>query len=609
MRALGVQPPTRLTRAGLVILLAVIAAGGSVQSASGFAPQRDASARRTEWTAAEACRAVIPDLERRLQALDRREVTYSYRLYAARESEAPSFEIPTDAESPDRLYSVVIATVKRCGSGYRIEERTVWARDTESQGRLLTFTSDGVEFHTRFGWAQSAIGNLMLDLTDSVQRVSPQMDAYGWRVLGEVAPFDYPYYMRHGAESNDATWSAIDDSRGTVSWRWLPDVAKTRITATIDRKRATLEGIARVICDHDADRADAKVMLRSAIRFQDHVVQGERLRGSRLETQLAEGGPAFPPTWSVAVVEPIAVRPVDCSTDWMHLQPVEGEIVQDARFDIAYHAGGTTVNLDGRIIEPRAPASGDVGWRLGEMVREPSPVPATVGGASAPTPASGDEPGVVVFDAGDFEIAGDPVRVSHTFVVQNDSTERWEVDQVVPSCGCLTCEMSVMAIDPGQSGSLAVEMVMPNPGVREQRVAVVLKHGEILQFVVRARGHSIGSVRAMTSGLVRHGDALSTEVRVYWVDSDPALRVAEPAAPVLTGPDGSVLHFDGWELVEPASEDGLRPRRLVGRGRIEVPVASVAEPEREVALKIVCGHKRERSMTLEVRSEASSARK
>ena len=152
-------------------------------------------------------------------------------------------------------------------------------------------------------------------------------------------------------------------------------------------------------------------------------------------------------------------------------------------------------------------------------------------------------------------------------------------------------------------------MVMPYPGLREQHVALALKHGEIMRFVLRAHGLADGSLRVMSSGLVRHGDSLSTSVRVYWVESDPALRVAEPAAPVLTGIDGATLAFDGWHVIDPVSEDGSRPRRLLGHGRIDIPVASVAEPEREVAFKIACGHKRERSMTLEVRSEASSARK
>lgn len=558
--------------------------------------------------ASEACASVLPELDRQLQALDRHEVTYSYRLYTPRPGEAPTMEIPDDAEAPDRLFSVVIATVKRCGIGYRIDERTIWSRDHESQGRLLTYASDGVEFHTRFGWANSTIGNVMLDLNDSMHRVASEMDAYGLRVFGEVAPVDFQYYMRFGAASMDTRWTALSDERGKASWRWLPNAPQTRLTATINQSTATLEAICMDIHDQDADRTGARVQQRKAIDFRRHIVGGVALRGARLGEAINDGGPGWPANWSLGIVEPIAIRPIECSADWMHIVPVPGQVVQDTRFDVAYHSGGPTMNLEGRLLHLGEPVLGDAGWGLDELVRDLSPAPQAAPPVEARQPTA-DDPGIVVFDAGNFEMLGEPVRVTHQFVVRNDSARRWEIDQVIPSCGCLTCEMSAMSIEPGQSATLAVEMVMPYPGLREQHVALALKHGEIMRFVLRAHGLADGSLRVMSSGLVRHGDSLSTSVRVYWVESDPALRVAEPAAPVLTGIDGATLAFDGWHVIEPVSEDGSRPRRLLGHGRIDIPVASVAEPEREVAFKIACGHKRERSMTLEVRSEASSARK
>ncbi len=242
-------------------------------------------------SAAALCRSLIPHLDQVQAQLDSRTVTYSCVVYGPRPGEPAAFEIPEDAESPDRVGLVKVATVYRSGSTYRVTEQNVLApRDADEADHIAVFTSDGSQFHTRFANARGGDSTLMLDLNDSMHRVSAEMDAYGWRVMGQVAPLDYQQYMNWAADSSDLHFVSRMDGSSTVQWRFLPDLPQTRMTATVDEGARTLSAITTEVYDRDATLPGARLMFRKSVRFMPFRVGGETVMGALVADQVGDAG-------------------------------------------------------------------------------------------------------------------------------------------------------------------------------------------------------------------------------------------------------------------------------------------------------------------------------
>ncbi len=521
------------------------------------------------------CDAVIESLDRELASRQSMQVQYAVSIYGPRDGEVPQFTPPLDAQAPDRLQSVVLATVYRSGAVYRVREGTVWSRDPSSMGCAVTYTSDGIEYHTRFENAGNPNTNLMLDLCDAEHRVGPVMDAYGWRVFGQVAPLDYQYFMRNGAASSDLALQNKTSDTSIVTWRFLPDAPQTRMTATIDSESNALRGIQMDVYAGDANLPQAKLMLRKAIEFTKHQIGDQSLRGARLVEQLGEASEEFPPTWALAIVTPLSIEPRTCSADLVQLVPRANEVVQDTRFDIATMPQDARVNINGRIERRQAPFDGDIGWNLDRRLERLAP--ATPMAASAPqTTATVPFTLAGQFDAGDVLIGDEPARVAHDFTVRNNSRETWTVEQVVKSCGCITCDINKNSIAPGEDAIVSMAMVVPNPGRQEQSVAILFGDDRVERFSLCARGYIVGNLRVISSGFVERDGIWRAEIRAYWVESDPAL-LADPVEPLmLEEGSGGTLSFEGWTVIEPSSLDGDRPRRLFGRGTIQLAASNAS---------------------------------
>jgi len=551
---------------------------GSTASGSGSDGASDVS---------RICLALIPGLDRRLADLDSHSVTYSYVLYGPRDGEAPTFEIPNDAEDKDRVQLIKVAVVYKSGPAYRIHEHTVWTRRDSGLDEIVTFTSDGSQFHTRFAHASGGRSNLMLDLTDSMHRVDAEMDAYGWRVLGQVAPLTYQQYMRWAAASGDLSLVRSSDDELVVQWRFLPDLPQTRVTASIDRSLNALRSIQVDVHSADAESPDAQIVHRKAVELREYPLAGRSVRGARVTDQLTAAGDEWPASWAVAVVTPIAMTPTPLTRDLIYLPPSPTDLVQDTRFDIARPPGETRINLDGLVVTLNREPTTDIGWELDRNLDELSAFAGGVHTLAAPTPeigpAGAGDGEAIVFDAGDAPIIDAlPARVAHDFVISNDSTETWVVKQIVKSCGCLTCELDKKSIAPGERATLSVAMVLPAPGRRRQEVAVIFEDDTVRRFALNARGTMPGRLRVMCSGFTLQNGVWSAEIRAYWVESNAAV-LAEPIPPLaLEAPDGGSLEFGGWTLIEPVSIDGARPRRLFGRGTVALPVPTFTPPPTEV---------------------------
>ncbi len=533
-------------------------------------------------TASARCLSVIPGLDQRQRELDSHIVTYSVVSYGARSGEMASFELPLDAEAPDRVDLIKVATVFKSGLAYRVHEQTIWTRrGPEEANATSLFTSDGAQFHTRFAKSQGGHSTVMFDLNDSMHRVGPQMDAYGWRVLGQVAPLDFQQYMRWGAASADLRVESNVGGKSGVSrasWRFLPDLPQTRVTATIDDRTSALSTIQMDVHSGDATLPGAKVMLRKSVSLYDYTLGGKVVSGARVVDQLNGASEEWPAAWSVAIVTPIAIERAPCTRERIYITPNTDDLVQDARFDIAYRPDEARVNLDGLVVPLAQNPMGDVGWQLDQWVSNLPPLKSAV----LPLDARSDESSVpseaIVFDAGTVLVDEQPARAEHSFMIHNDSTVAWRVKDVVKSCGCLTCDISTRSIAPGADAVLSIAMSVPAPGERRQHVAVVFEDGTIMKFELRARGHSQGSLRVLTDGFTERDGLWRADLRAYWVESDPA-SVQMPVAPLTIGDSGSaILEFSGWTLIEPPSTDGQRPRKLFGRGAVTLtqPPASSA---------------------------------
>jgi len=539
------------------------------------APQLTAdntAAFRSVWSAA------IQNLDRRLAELDGKTVVYACQSYANEPLKESSFEPPADAESPIHMQWSMVASVFRKGSAYRVHEHTVSARDADTVGRMVTFSSDGSQFHTRFASAAGGGSNLLLDLRDTTQRVGPEMDAYGWRVMGQVAPFDFQYYLNFALDSADLAVLANTDDACTVSWR-LPDAIQTKYIATIDKPSSSLRTLVMEVYGGDASLPTSKLTLRKSVELREFHL-GERLvRGARVMDQLPDAGPDYPGVWAITEVVPVLVEATPCRDELVHLSPLVGDrIVQDTRFDVAYQPPDKRLNLDGRLIPLDGSPVGDVGWSLDNWVRDLAPVsmgkrddPSNVPDRPVATPGR--------FDAGKVRIGDEPVRVAHDFSLRNDTRATWIVEQIIKSCGCLTCTINKTSISPGEEAIVSMAMTVLSPGVREQSVAVILDNGKIEQFEMSAQGCVLGSLRVVCSGLARVGSDRTGQIRAYWVESDPNVLADVPSLLTLKQDGDVTLAFDGWTEVEPAAKDGSRPRRLFGRGLITLPDALGAPKE------------------------------
>lgn len=541
-----------------------------------FGPADAAGQRETEGggtKAAALCLSVIPDLDRRMSQLDSHTVTYSIVTYGPRAGEDPTFELPEDAEAADRVDLIKVATVYKSGTVYRVHEQAIWTRrGPEEADTIGTFTSDGTQYHTRFASARGGRSTLMLDLSDAMHRVGPQMDAYGWRVLGQVAPLDYQRYMRWAAESDELRATSASDDQAVIQWRFLPDLPQTRMTATIDKHRTRLTAIQMDVHNGDAALPGSKVVLRKSVQFREHDLGDDTvLIGARVTDQLSDAGEDWPAAWAVIIVTPIAIEPSPRVRDQILLRPRNNELIQDSRFDIAYPWGDNRINLDGLVVGLERPADSDVGWNLDRWVPELPALAAASLRLPARTGPNAGKTSVVTFDAGDVLVEGnEPASAQHRFIVHNDSETTWNVKDLVKSCGCLTCEISTRSIQPGADAALDIAMTVPSPGERRQEVAVVFDDGTIRKFELRARGYSPGRLRVVSSGFTKQQGVWRAEIRAYWTESEQMAPGGSPPPLTIDPRDGTALRFAGWSLIEPASADRQRPRKLFGRGVIEL---------------------------------------
>lgn len=413
---------------------------------------------------------------------------------------------------------------------------------------------------------------LALDLTDPLHPLGSQLDAYGWRVLGQrgSSDFDYQEFIRWGEQSPDLRVLNRDGADWTLEWP-IPDAPQSLITATIrdsGTRGPELLSISLSVYAGSATQPGAKLMHVKRIELTRHIVDGRMLRSARTSDQLASAGEEWPATWAVVTATPISCRRVPLSRSMVHLHRLPTDVLQDARFDLAHPPGETRVNLDGLLLTTAATPHGDVGWDLDRWIRDlpahsdsPLVLPAKV-------TARGSD-GRQFYDAGDVEIGrSEPARVSHDFMLQNDAGSMKVVKQIIKSCGCLKCEIDKHEIAPGQSATLTVAMMVTAPGERRQEVAVVFEDETVERFEIQARGYSPGELRILCSGFDKAPDGWKAEIRAYWKEADPALLVDEPPTLSMRGPDGSVLSFEGWTVIEPPSNDRLRPRRLFGRGTV-----------------------------------------
>lgn len=569
-----------------IAMLAIAGAPWLCQGAPPVAPD-------TQLRVAQLCNAAIADLDRRAALLDSKAVTYAVSSYGPRNGERVEFKIPPDAESPDRLQLCRVAIVSRWRPAFRVHEQTVWAKDAAEIGGSNTYTSDGGQFFSRWSNARGGGSNLMLDLRDSVQRVGPEMDAYGWRVLGEVAPLDYQFFLSAAINSADVRIESQDAESTMIRWNWLPDAPQTELWARFDNRAGTLRSIQIDSYTSDARLPGAKLMRRRSVEFVDYHLGVKGVRGARIVEQLADSGEEYPPEWAVVIVAPVSVEPAACTAATLFQAPTGADIVQDTRFDLAYRPGDRRLNLDGRLLEMPSVPSEDVGWELDRWVKElpvwTGPPPSSAVVQTVPSGPANKR----LFDAGNVLVADVAARVAHDFVIHNDSNAAMTVKQLVKSCGCLTCDISSNTIAPGGDATLAMAMSVPSPGPREQTVTVLFDGDRMEQFTLKAHGYVAGSLRVISKGFSQQNGVWSADVRAYWVEAEPDLLRGEAPALAIEGA-GASLHFDGWSLIEPAADNGAsRPRRLFGRGRVELSnldlqeLRFIAAPARHARLDVI----------------------
>ncbi len=601
--------PSRITTTRTAALAVASASLISAAVGVGQLPHHAPHGASDAGTASALCLSVIPKLDQRQRELDSHIVTYSVVSYGARSGEVASFELPLDAEAPDRVDLIKVATVFKSGLAYRVHEQTIWTRrGPEEANATALFTSDGAQFHTRFAKSQGGHSTVMFDLNDSMHRVGPQMDAYGWRVLGQVAPLDFQQYMRWGAASGDLrVESNVGGESGVsrASWRFLPDLPQTRVTATIDDRTSSLSAIQLDVHSGDAALPNAKVMLRKSVSLYDYTIGGKVVSGARVVDQLNAASEEWPAVWSVSIVTPIAIERAPCTRERIYITPHTDDLVQDARFDIAYRPDEARVNLDGLVVPLEQNPTGDVGWHLDQWVSSLPPLKSAVLTLTPRLDESSEQSDATVFDAGPVLVDEQPARAQHDFVIHNDSTVTWLVKDVVKSCGLSTCDISTKSIAPGADAVLSVAMNVPAPGERRQHVAVVFEDGNIRKFELRARGHSQGSLRVLTDGFTERDGVWRADVRAYWVESDPT-SVQNPIAPLTLGDQGSaILEFSGWTLIEPPSADGQRPRKLFGRGTVTLVQSPASSAGVAKSLSFAAGASRSCSLPIVVMAQVA----
>ena len=181
-------------------------------------------------------------------------------------------------------------------------------------------------------------------------------------------------------------------------------------------------------------------------------------------------------------------------------------------------------------------------------------------------------------DSGNILVAL-PAKVDHRFPIRNDSTQKVDLVEARPACGCTSWSISARSMEPGQTVEVEMQMSIYRAGAFRTSMEPEWSDGtrSILCLVGAASPPSTAwlshsRLGVLPGGLSRVSISLAT------------LRPAVPEIPELQVVPGATMDFGQWEVVLPGDRDKGIAARFQMTATVTVDAAAVLPTDLEVTV-------------------------
>ncbi len=160
--------------------------------------------------------------------------------------------------------------------------------------------------------------------------------------------------------------------------------------------------------------------------------------------------------------------------------------------------------------------------------------------------------GEVKHDFGDVDVyqAGEPTKLTHTFVLTNQGEHGLEIVDVEGTCGCLEAVAEPELIEPGESVHVTVTMAIKTGGRKTERIHLFANDevAPVQTLLLAATGILDAGILGFPRYVSLQPEKPATMTLAVVYGSAGRLK---PPAPTFTNPHGVNAEFGGWERLTP----------------------------------------------------------
>ncbi len=173
-------------------------------------------------------------------------------------------------------------------------------------------------------------------------------------------------------------------------------------------------------------------------------------------------------------------------------------------------------------------------------------------------------------DFGVLEMAGHPLRLTHTFVLANPTSRTLQVQDVKSTCNCTVASVSTRSIEPGGEISIEASMSLTNDGRKAATVTLVCGDDgtESLHLSAAVRMRQRLDVPAQEAPLAP-GKTLVRALQYADYDSDET-----PPRPEFSAPEGVTVTVGDWAQYQKRQASLTRP--AMWRAQMQITQSAIA---------------------------------
>lgn len=185
--------------------------------------------------------------------------------------------------------------------------------------------------------------------------------------------------------------------------------------------------------------------------------------------------------------------------------------------------------------------------------------PSSDGGSSEPSVGL---TGIVVHDFGIVDLEASGGRVQHTFLLRNSSDATIRIIDRSSTCGCTDVEIDREDIAAGQSLAVNSTLNLSDSGPKVARITLLTDSVKQTSIVLTLQATGRWTRRLTSTRLHVDIEQGQTEtITLFVIDYD---RESSPPMPLTTTPDGLIVSFGDWILIERRNADSGLPARWEG---------------------------------------------